>query len=210
MQTELQAAGLQVTVRGITTSTEYSLYNTPDNQRPDIMLDIFGGDTLHVDTMLRIVFRTGAAPLNYFQVELPPGGCTDGSGVAGDKQDDVIKLCTQSASIIRDESVMVNIANDSDVIIYRAGITNIGHDPMALQGIRLADLKSVQATKRLVTIGQPVGRARSVGGFGPVPTFSGRADVEHRLELCDQFPRRGPGSGWRRSRGWRPRPDAGG
>jgi peptide/nickel transport system substrate-binding protein len=142
VQTELQAAGLQVTVRGITTASEYSLYNTPDNQRPDIMLDIFGGDTLHVDTMLRIEFRTAAAPLNWFQVSYPQADTLMDQASEATNQADVIKLYTESAAVIRDASVMVNIANSYDVIIYRAGITNIVHDPMALQGIRLADLKS--------------------------------------------------------------------
>jgi peptide/nickel transport system substrate-binding protein len=142
LQTELQAAGLQVTVRGIPTSQEFALYNTPDNQRPDILLDLFGGDTLHVDTMLRIVFRTGAAPLNWFTFTFPQADALMDQAWAATDQDQVAKLYTQSAQVVRDEAVLVNIANQYDVIVTRAGINNVTHDPMALQGIRLADLKS--------------------------------------------------------------------
>jgi hypothetical protein len=37
--------------------------------------------------------------------------------------------------------VLLNLANQEDVIVARAGITNLVHDPMGLQMIRLADLK---------------------------------------------------------------------
>jgi peptide/nickel transport system substrate-binding protein len=140
-QAELAAAGLDVTVRSIPTSLEYSLYDTPDKQRPDILLDLYGGDTIHVDTMLRVIFRTKAQPLNWFDVSYP----------AGDKEMDIasgtanptkaLQDYTKAALVYRDAAVVLNICNDSDVIVARAGITNIVHDPMALQTIRLADLK---------------------------------------------------------------------
>jgi peptide/nickel transport system substrate-binding protein len=141
VQTELQAAGLDVTVRGIPTSQEFALYNTPDGQRPDILLDSFGGDTLHVDTMVRIVFRTGAAPLNWFDYSFPSADQAMDVASAATDQTEVIKQYTASANTVRDAGVVLNLANQEDVIVARAGITNLVHDPMGLQMIRLADLK---------------------------------------------------------------------
>jgi peptide/nickel transport system substrate-binding protein len=143
VQTEWQAEGLQVTVRGITTDVEYALYNTPDSQRPDIMLDLYGGDTIHVDTMLRIIFRTGAAPLNWFDYSYPQGDMLMDQASEATTQSEVIRLYAEAASVYRDANILENLSNDADVIVYRAGITGIVHDPMSLQMIRLEDLKSV-------------------------------------------------------------------
>ena len=141
VQTQLQAAGLDVTVRGIQTSQEFALYNTPDGQRPDILLDVNGPDALHVDTNLRIYFRTGAAPLNWFDYSLPDADQLMDAGSSATSQADVIKQYSAAANAVRDSGIMLSIANQRDVIVSRAGITNLVHDPMSYQMIRLAELK---------------------------------------------------------------------
>jgi peptide/nickel transport system substrate-binding protein len=142
VQTELQAAGLNVTVRGIPTSQEFNLYNTPDGQRPDILLDLFGGDTIHVDTMLRVVFRTGAAPLNWFGYSIPEADKLMDQASGSSDATAAVKDYTASAAIIRDAAILENIANNYDVVVTRAGITNVVHDPMRLQTIRIEELKA--------------------------------------------------------------------
>jgi peptide/nickel transport system substrate-binding protein len=141
VQAELAAAGLDVTVRSIPTSLEFSLYDTPDKQRPDILLDTYGGDTIHVDTMLRVIFRTGAQPLNWFDVSYPAGDKEMDVAAATSNAAQALQDYTKAALIYRDAAIVLNICNDSDVIVTRSGITNIVHDPMAVQTIRLADLK---------------------------------------------------------------------
>jgi ABC-type transport system substrate-binding protein len=141
VQAELQAAGLNVTVRSIPTSLEYSLYNTPDAQRPDILLDAFGGDTIHVDTILRIIFRTNAQPLNWFNYSFPQGDNLMDKAQQDPSPAQAQALYEQSAAIYRNAGILVNLASQSDVIVSRAGITNFVHDPMALQTVRLADLR---------------------------------------------------------------------
>jgi peptide/nickel transport system substrate-binding protein len=141
VQAELAAAGLNVTVRSIPTSLEFSLYNTPDAQRPDILLDVYGGDTIHVDTMLRVIFRTGAQPLNWFDVSYPEADHLMDQAAAATDPVTAQKIYAQAASVYRDAGILLNLSNNPDVIVARAGITNIVHDPMALQTIRLADLK---------------------------------------------------------------------
>jgi peptide/nickel transport system substrate-binding protein len=141
VQTELQAGGLDVTVRGMPTSVMFALYDTPDDQRPDILLDLYGGDTLHVDTMLRIVFRTGAAPLNWFTYSFPECDALMDQAWQATDPAQALDLYTKAAKVVRDEAVLVNIANQSDIIVARAGITNVTHDGMGFN-IRFADLKS--------------------------------------------------------------------
>jgi peptide/nickel transport system substrate-binding protein len=141
VQAELQAAGLNVTVRSIPTSLEFSLYKTPDAQRPDILLDVYGGDTIHVDTMLRIIFRTNAQPLNWFNFSYPQGDKLMDEAQQDPNPARAQALYAQGAAIYRNAGLLVNIANESDVIVSRAGITNFMHDPMAIQTVRLADLR---------------------------------------------------------------------
>lgn len=144
VQTQLQAAGLAVTTRGIPTSEEFSLTTTPDTQRPDILLDVDGPDALHVDTNVRIYFRTGAAPLNWFNYTFPTADQAMDAGAASTTQSDVLAHYSAAANYIRDQAIVLSIANQRDVIVSRVGITNFVHDPMQYQMVRLADLKRLE------------------------------------------------------------------
>jgi peptide/nickel transport system substrate-binding protein len=139
--TELQATGLNVTVRGIPTSQEFALYNTPDGQRPDMLLDVWGGDAMHVDTDVRIFLRTGAAPLNWFNYGLSEADASMDAGAAATSQDEVIKQFAATANAYIKAGFMLSIANNDDVFVSRSGITNFVHDPQAAQTVRLAELK---------------------------------------------------------------------
>ncbi len=141
IQTQLQAGGLDVTVRSLPTSQEFELWQTPDDKRPDILLDLYGGDTLHVDTMLRIIFRTGAAPLNWFTFSYPEADALMDEAWKATDPKAAEDLYVKSATVIKDDAVLVNLANQSDIIVSRAGITNIVHDPMGFN-IRIQELKS--------------------------------------------------------------------
>jgi ABC-type transport system substrate-binding protein len=105
------------------------------------LLDVYGGDTIHVDTMLRVIFRTGAQPLNWFDVSYPEADHLMDQAAAATDPVTAQKIYAQAASVYRDAGILLNLSNNPDVIVARAGITNIVHDPMALQTIRLADLK---------------------------------------------------------------------
>ncbi len=64
---QLSALGLEVTVRQMPVAEEFDLANQPPDKRPDMLVAFLGGDTLHLDTTFRILLRTGAKPLNFFQ-----------------------------------------------------------------------------------------------------------------------------------------------
>ena len=67
IQTQLATCGLDVTVRTMPSAEMFDLPNQPPAKRPDILVAFLGGDALHLDTTLRILARTGAKPLNFFQ-----------------------------------------------------------------------------------------------------------------------------------------------
>lgn len=71
LQIQLAALGFDATVRQLPTSQEFDLANQPQSKRPDILVDFMGGDALHLDTVLRILLRTDAKPLNFFGYSNP-------------------------------------------------------------------------------------------------------------------------------------------
>jgi peptide/nickel transport system substrate-binding protein len=140
IQVQLQSLGLDVTVRGIPTSLEFSLTTTPDSQRPDVLLDVWGGDATHVDTDVRIFFRTGAAPLNWFGYSIPAADSAMDRGQVATDQPAVVAAYSDVAKQIMGGDYLLNIANIEDVFVSRTGITNFVHDPQASQVVRIADL----------------------------------------------------------------------
>jgi peptide/nickel transport system substrate-binding protein len=67
IQTQLASCGLDVTVRTMPVAEMFDLANQAPAKRPDILVAFLGGDALHLDTTLRILARTGAKPLNFYQ-----------------------------------------------------------------------------------------------------------------------------------------------
>jgi peptide/nickel transport system substrate-binding protein len=67
IQTQLATYGFDVTVRTIPVAEQFDLANQPPEKRPDMMVSFLGGDALHLDTTFRILARTGAKPLNFYQ-----------------------------------------------------------------------------------------------------------------------------------------------
>ena len=142
VQVELQAAGLEVTVRPMETSAVFGLNSAPDAQRPDVLMTFWGGDAMHPDSDLRIIFRTGAAPLNWFKYSVPAADTAMDLGSSSTDQAAVVKAYTESAKAVLADAPFLNIGNPNDVFIIRSGIANIIHDPQSVQTVRFADLKS--------------------------------------------------------------------
>ncbi|MDO0975319.1 ABC transporter substrate-binding protein [Mycolicibacterium frederiksbergense] len=71
VQTQLAALGLDVTVRTMPTAEMFDLANQPSDKRPDMLVAFLGGDALHLDTTFRILLRTDAKPLNFYQYSNP-------------------------------------------------------------------------------------------------------------------------------------------
>ena len=67
IQNQLAAFGLDVTVRTMPVAEEFDLPNQAPEKRPDMLVSFLGGDALHLDTTFRILLRTGAKPLNFYQ-----------------------------------------------------------------------------------------------------------------------------------------------
>ena len=124
IQTQLQALGLDVEVRGMPTSQVFALATGPAGDRPDLMLWSMGGDALHVDTVVRIFFRTGAAPLNWAQYTNAEVDSLMDQALEAPTEDEVNDLHAQIAEIVMDEAWLLNLCDPDEVIIARTGITD--------------------------------------------------------------------------------------
>ena len=71
VQSQLAAVGLDVALRTMQPAEQFDLANQPSDKRPDMMLCYVGGDAFHLDTTFRIMYRTDAKPLNFYQYSNP-------------------------------------------------------------------------------------------------------------------------------------------
>jgi peptide/nickel transport system substrate-binding protein len=125
IQVQLAACGLNVTVRMLPVSEEFDLENQPPSKRPDILVTFLGGDALHLDTTLRILMRTGAHPLNFYQYSNPGldklmDEAARQPTVA--KMDAVYQKCSQ---IILDEALYIPLCMPPNSTIAHNYITGI-------------------------------------------------------------------------------------
>ena len=141
IQTQLQALGLDVTVRGMPTSQTFAMSGQPDVPRPDLLLDVAGGDALHADTEVRIFFRTGAQPLNWYNYSDPAVDEAMDAGLSSSTTEEATEHYAEVAKLIVDQAWLVNLADIQDVVITSAGVTNVVHDLAAGHTVRLGELK---------------------------------------------------------------------
>jgi peptide/nickel transport system substrate-binding protein len=127
-QTQLATVGLDVTVRGMPSSQVFALATGPADQRPDILLWVHGGDALHVDTVMRIFFRTGAAPLNWAQYTLPALDVEMDKALTEPTEDAVNAHYVHMAEVMIDEAWVVPLASRPVAVIARSTISNFDSD----------------------------------------------------------------------------------
>jgi peptide/nickel transport system substrate-binding protein len=106
IQNQLAALGLDVTVRTLPVA-EMFLSNQPSEKRPDLMLAFLGGDTLHLDTTFRILLRTGAAPLNFYQYSNPQLDGLMDQAVQAPNKEQMNAVYEQCSKIVIDDAIWV-------------------------------------------------------------------------------------------------------
>jgi len=141
IQTQLQALGLKVEVRGMPTSQVFALATGPAGDRPDLLLWSMGGDALHVDTVVRIFFRTGAAPLNWAQYTNAQVDKLMDDALVAPTEDQVDDLHAQIGEIVLDEAWVLNLCDPDEVIIARSGITDFQLNSFYPRIFTLAELE---------------------------------------------------------------------
>ncbi|WP_199253980.1 ABC transporter substrate-binding protein [Mycolicibacterium mengxianglii] len=125
VQSQLAALGLDVTVRTIPVAEMFDLANQPAENRPDMMVTFLGGDTLHLDTTFRILLRSGAKPLNFYQYSNPE---LDGLMDDAVRQPTVAQMNAvyqQCSQIVMDDALWIPLCLPPNSTIARSHISGI-------------------------------------------------------------------------------------
>jgi peptide/nickel transport system substrate-binding protein len=143
IQTELQAAGLSATVRGIPIAQVFDLPNHPD-QAPDLLLSTVNPDASHPDTWARIFTYTNDGTngtLNWLKCSVPAADKMMDAGLAATSAADVEADYGKAGDLEAANGCFITIADVKDVIVAAAGYSGWVHQPPALFTIRFGQLK---------------------------------------------------------------------
>lgn len=145
VQVQLSALGLDVTVREMPTSQMFALSSGPADQRPDVLFGVYGPDALHVDTMVRIYLRTGAAPLNWFNVSSAEIDAEMDAALVEPTKDAVNAHYVRMAELIQEEAWVLPFGRRLDAVVARKGISNIIGNSYLPSIVTIAELKDAPA-----------------------------------------------------------------
>jgi len=124
-QAQLAALGLDVTVRQMPVAEEFDLANQPPEKRPDMLVAFLGGDTLHLDTTFRILLRTGAKPLNFFQYSNPELDDLMDQAVRAPSLEASNQIYATCTKIVTDEAIWIPLCLPPNSTIAHSSITGI-------------------------------------------------------------------------------------
>ena len=143
IQTELQAAGLNATVRGIPIAQVFDLPNHPD-QAPDLLLTTVNPDASHPDTWARIfahTFDTTNGTLNWELCSVTAADKEMDAGIHSTTPADEQAHYGKAGDLLVANGCFITIADVKDVIVAQAGYSNWVHQPPALFTVRMGALK---------------------------------------------------------------------
>ncbi|WP_083864696.1 ABC transporter substrate-binding protein [Nocardia brevicatena] len=127
LQTQLAALGLVATVRAMPTSQVFALHSTPVGQQPHMLVHGSGGDALNADTTLRIFFRTGASPTNWFNYSNTALDDVMDAGKRSLSKAEAERHWVEGAEIVMGQAWVINLCDIKDVIVTDSGIGQIVH-----------------------------------------------------------------------------------
>jgi peptide/nickel transport system substrate-binding protein len=139
LQTQLSAAGLDVTTRGIPIAQVFDLPNHPD-EAPDLLYATVNPDAAHPDTWARIFMNTAGA-LNWLQCSVPEADAAMDAGLVATDKAEITADYAKAGDLLVAAGCLVSIADVKEVIVAKAGYSNFVHQMPTLFTIRFGDLK---------------------------------------------------------------------
>ena len=129
IQTQLAAYGFDVTVRTMPVSEQFDLANQPPEKRPDMMVSFLGGDALHLDTTFRILARTGAKPLNFYQYSNPELDALMDQAVQAPTPEQAQATYVQCSKILFDDALWIPLCLPPNSTIAHSYVSGIEDNP---------------------------------------------------------------------------------
>ncbi|MGV9675489.1 ABC transporter substrate-binding protein [Nocardia sp. NPDC003482] len=145
LQTQLAALGLTARVRALPTSQVFALHAAPVGQQPHLLVHGYGGDALDADTTLRIFFRTGVAPINWFNYSDPALDAVMDAGKRSVGKADAERHWVEGARIVTDQAWIINLCDIADVIVTGSGIGRIVHSLLGTGMVPINELRRAAA-----------------------------------------------------------------
>lgn len=143
IQTELQAAGLNATVRGIPLAEVFNLPTEP-SQAPDLLLTTVNPDASHPDTWARIFAHTydgTNGTLNWLLCSVPAADQQMDEGLASTTESEVQMHYGEAGDLLVASGCFDSIADVKDVFVADAGYSNWVHRPPTVYSFDLGALK---------------------------------------------------------------------
>ncbi len=143
IQTELQAAGLDATVRGIPIAQVFNLPSQPA-QAPDLLLSTVNPDASHPDTWARIfshTFDNTNGTLNWLLCSVPAADKEMDLGLSATTTADVQAHYGKAGDLLVASGCFDSIADVKDVVVADAGYSNWVHRPPTLYSVDFGVLK---------------------------------------------------------------------
>lgn len=143
VQTELQSAGLNATVRGIPISVVFGLTTNP-SQAPDLLLTTVNPDDSHPDGWARIfshTFDNVNGTLNWLRCSVPAADKAMDAGLAATTTATVQADYGQAGDALVASGCFIGIADVKDVVVADAGYSNWWHAPPTLFSVKFGVMK---------------------------------------------------------------------
>ncbi|MHB8466251.1 MAG: ABC transporter substrate-binding protein [Acidimicrobiales bacterium] len=139
VQTELQTAGFNATVRGIPIAQVFDLPNHAD-QAPDILLSTVNPDAAHPDTWARIFMNTKGT-LNWELCSVPAADAQMDIGQHATDPSAVQAAYAKAGDLLVQSGCFISIADVKDVVVAQAGYSGWVHQLPTVFTVRFGDLK---------------------------------------------------------------------
>jgi peptide/nickel transport system substrate-binding protein len=139
IQTELQAAGLNATTRGIPIAVVLDLPSHPD-QAPDLLLSTVNPDASAPDTWARI-FMNSKGTLNWLGCSVPPADAEMDLGLHATTAAEVESHYAKAGDQLVSSGCFDTIADVKEVVVADAGYSNWYHQSPTLFSVKFGALK---------------------------------------------------------------------
>jgi peptide/nickel transport system substrate-binding protein len=143
LQTELQTAGLDATVRGLAIAQTSDLPNHRD-QAPDLLVATVNPDAAAPDTWGRpfyYTFGNNNGPLNFLLGSVPAADALMDQGLAATDPQVVQQDYGKAGDLYATSGDFITITDVKEVIVAQAGYTNFVHQPPVIFTVRFGELQ---------------------------------------------------------------------
>ena len=139
VQTELDADGLSVTIRGLGIGQVFNYASTPASQLPNLLVWTVNPDDAHPDSWIRI-FSNTTGSLNEMHGSVPKADTLMDDGLHSTNAKQIQQDYSKAGELVAASGEWISIADVKDTVVAAKGITGWYHQPPTVDTVVLGDL----------------------------------------------------------------------